>query len=196
MGCRRYRREKVSSFTSHSHSGPLKINRNVYQHLGEASSEVESWQHVAAETYLQVQFCSDTVAEHHLGAAEALGDLLLMLRPVLQNPVQPAPGLPQVQLQGVQDGLLVLLQDAAHALEVLSNALLHCLRRPLLARNRGRVGSCRMVEELEGSQCDTYGLVCLALLQRLDVSLSLGSLCLQLLQASGQLLLGSAQSQP
>lgn len=97
----------------------------------EVSSEVEKWQRVAAQTYLQVLLCSNTVSEHHLGAAEALADLLLMLRPVLQHLVQPAPGLPQVQLQGVQDGLLVLLQEGAHALEVLSNPLLHRLCGPL-----------------------------------------------------------------
>lgn len=165
----------------------MKINRNVYQHMGEASSEVEKCQH------LQFLVCSRAIAEHHLRAAEALGDLLLMLRPVLQNLVQPAPGLPQVQLQGVQDGLLVLLQDAAHALEILLNPLLHHLRHPLSEKER-RVRSCPVVilEELERSQCDTHGLVCLALLQRLDVSLSLGPLRLQLLQASGQLLLGNA----
>lgn len=99
--------------------------------MKEVSSGVEKWQHVAAKTYLQVLLCSDLVAEHHLGAAEALADLLLMLRPVLQNLVQPAPGLPQVQLQGVQDRLLVLLQDGAHALEVLPNPLLHHLCGPL-----------------------------------------------------------------
>lgn len=114
----------------------LRRNRNLHQCMKEVSSEVEKWQHVAAKTHLHVLLCSNSVAEHHLGEAETLADLLLMLRPVLQNLVQPAPGLSQVQLQGVQDRLLVLLQDGAHALEVLSNLLLHHLCAPL-QRDRG-----------------------------------------------------------
>ena len=49
---------------------------------------------------------------------------------------------------------------------------------------------------IESFRSDTYREVCFSFLQRLDVSLGLGSLRLQLLHTSGELLLQSRELQP
>lgn len=65
---------------------------------GKYRQRTENCLHAAAKTYFYVLVCGQAVAQCRLGATDALGDLLLMLHPVLQNLVHSASGPPQVQL--------------------------------------------------------------------------------------------------
>ena len=126
-------RVPVQCFTSHSQVGPWDKDKQ------------KSWVKQQGSSSVKYIFCAQQLsksnlsafpwyrglAQSSLGAADVLIDLVLMLRPVLENLVQSGPGPSQVQLQRVQDGLLVLFQSAPHALEALSDPLLHHLRAPL-----------------------------------------------------------------